>query len=479
MSLLVDTLADRVAEIIPRYSMLTPGDRVGVAVSGGADSIVLLHLLHKLGSRFGIELLVLHVNHQLRGEESDADEEFVRSEAFTLGLNICAIHGRPQVGNIEQGARDIRRAFFQQSRGDHGLHRIALGHTRSDQAETVLFRFLRGSGVAGLAGMRPVTNDGLIRPLLTSSRNEVREWARAEGICWREDSTNTSLEYTRNRIRRETLPNLVNTYNPQLEILLANSARVAQAEEEYWKQQVSCIYQQITKRSSLGLNLRVAEIAALPLALQRRLIRRGMEEVRGSLRGIDFEHVEAVLGVCASEQGHDRVIIPGLDALRSFDQLLMMRPGTFGSQPRNYSFPLNPDQIFDLPNRAGVIAVSSLNSDFNFCANFKEEPDDKLETFDIDGDLLTANGTLRSLQVRNWQPGDEFQRIGHRTGEKIKTLFQSDCILLWERKHWPVVTAGDEIIWARKFGGSAKFKATGGSRNILRLIYRALPIEYK
>ena len=472
--LLADTLAHQVAEFISRHHMLTPGDRVGVAVSGGADSVALLHLLHRLRSRFAIELLVLHVNHGLRGEESDADEEFVRSQAASLGLKAVVINGHPQPGNIEQEARDIRRAFFQRAKADHNLHRIALGHTQSDQAETVLFRLLRGSGLAGLAGMRPVTNDSLIRPLLASSRGDVREWARAEGIPWREDSSNTSLAFTRNRIRQETLPSLSQAYNPQLETLLANSARVAQAEEEYWKEQISGLFQQITKRTSLGLNFQAGRIAALHPAVQRRLIRCGIQKVRGNLRGIDFEHTEAILKLCASQKGHDRVIIPGLDALRSFDQLLLMRPGVFSGQPRNYCLELKLGEKAQLPYQAGMVFLNWLKSDFNFCANFKKEPEDNFETFDLDADLLTADRTLSSLYVRNWQPGDELHRIGHKAGEKIKTLFQSDRILLWERRHWPVVTAGGEIIWARQFGGAARFNVTGKSQNVLRLIYRAL-----
>ena len=157
--LLADTLAHRVAEFISREKMLAPADRVGVAVSGGADSLVLLHLLHRLRSHFAIDLVVLHVNHQLRGAESAADEDFVRSIAASLGLDLVAFQGPVPPGNLEQEARDIRRAFFREAKAKYNLHRIALGHTLSDQAETVLFRLLRGSGLAGLAGMRPVTSD--------------------------------------------------------------------------------------------------------------------------------------------------------------------------------------------------------------------------------------------------------------------------------------------------------------------------------
>src|SRR6478735_4184777 len=177
MSVLAGTLPERVAEIIPRYNMLPAGGRVGVAVSGGADSVALLHILRDLWS----ELVVLHVNHHLRGEESDGDEAFVRELAQSLGLTIVVEHAVPPAGNLEQEARRGRRAFFLRCREELDLKRVALGHTRSDQAETVLFRLLRGSGLTGLAGMRPASDDGFIRPLLTTSRDEVRRWAREQG----------------------------------------------------------------------------------------------------------------------------------------------------------------------------------------------------------------------------------------------------------------------------------------------------------
>ncbi|HTU46307.1 MAG TPA: tRNA lysidine(34) synthetase TilS, partial [Bryobacteraceae bacterium] len=175
--MLAETLLDRVAEIIPRYSMLEPGDRVGVAISGGADSVVLLHLLHRLAPRLQIGLALLHVNHHFRGAESDADEAFVRKLGDALELEVLVTSGAVSGGNLEQEARQVRREFFRRCMAERGLKRVALGHTRSDQAETVLFRLLRGSGLAGLAGMYPVTQDGFIRPLLTTSREEVRQWA--------------------------------------------------------------------------------------------------------------------------------------------------------------------------------------------------------------------------------------------------------------------------------------------------------------
>jgi tRNA(Ile)-lysidine synthase len=471
---MADTLLARVAGIIHRYSMLSAGDRVGVAVSGGADSVVLLHVLHRLANELRIEPLVLHVNHRLRGAESDADEAFVRELTESLGLAFFEERSQIEDGNLEQAARDARRDFFRRCQGRYNLRRVALGHTRSDQAETVLFRFLRGSGLAGLAGMRMVTNDGLIRPLLNTSRTEVREWAAAEGIKWREDSSNANLEFARNRLRHHTIPMLTQEFNSNLEAVLAGIAELARAEEEYWDEQLGPIYQEIRKRTRLGPILDVDQLATLHDALQRRVIRRAITDLRGDLRSIDLLHVDAILACCRSTQGHQRVLAPGVDALRSFDKLLLTRPGELSARERYYRINLGLGQECKLPFGAGFLCIKSVNSEAHICANFKDGSATTVEEAELDGDvLLLGQSCLRPMYVRNWEPGDELRRPGHTGAEKIKTLFQEHRVLLWERRHWPVVVSGEEIVWVRGFGSAVKFRGSAQSQHTLRLIYRA------
>jgi tRNA(Ile)-lysidine synthetase-like protein len=315
-------LLAQVAAFIERHQMLPqPAQTIGVAVSAGADSVVLLHLLHQLRSHFACHLHVLHVNHHLRGAASDADESFVRTLAASLGLPITVEHTAAPTTQIEQQARDLRRHFFQRAIQEYNLNAIALGHTRSDQAETVLFRLIRGTGLTGLAGMRPVTADRLIRPLLNRTRQEIRAWATAQNIQWRDDASNLDTTFTRNRLRLETLPALVETYNPNLEALLAQSADLAQTEEDYWHGEIEALYPQFVAATPLGLQIPVAKLASLHLALRRRLIRRALITLRGHLKALSFEHIESILELCHSTEGHNRVIIPGIDALRSFDQL--------------------------------------------------------------------------------------------------------------------------------------------------------------
>ncbi len=360
---------------------------------------------------------------------------------------------------------------------ERGLKQVALGHTRSDQAETILFRFLRGSGLAGLAGMRMVTAGGLIRPLLTTSREEVRNWARSEGITWREDSSNADAGFARNRLRNEAIPALARDFNPNLEVVLAGIGDVAQAEEDYWFQQIEPLYQQITKRTRLGSFFQMGALQALHPAVQRRLIRRALIDVRGDLRSIDKEHVDAILAICSSAHGHDRVIVPGADAFRSFDTLLLTRPGEWNSERRHYRVPLTFGGEYRLPFDGGIINVTRMNPEPQFCANFKKDQEFPAEVASLEAAALTSAVESNSFYIRNWEPGDELWRPGHRGPEKIKALFQEHRVLLWERRHWPVLIAGDEIAWVRRFGVSAKFVASAESRDAIRLVYRVMKDE--
>jgi tRNA(Ile)-lysidine synthase len=223
----------RIAQLITRHQMLPRSSRVGIAVSGGADSVFLFHVLHELAARWDLQLSVVHIEHGMRGSASIEDAGFVQDLAQRFGLpfhirsaNVPAIDD-----NQEQSARRVRHAFFEELIASGTVDRIATGHTRGDQAETVLYRILRGSGLAGLAGILPVTKEGLVRPLLELDRCEIEAWLRDRNITWREDATNQDRVYARNRLRHEVLPLLRETFNPRLDETLSNMAIVARDEE--------------------------------------------------------------------------------------------------------------------------------------------------------------------------------------------------------------------------------------------------------
>ncbi len=457
---MLKNLREQVAASLTRYNMLSPKDRVGVGVSGGADSVVLLHLLHELG----FAVVVLHVNHQLRGAESDADEQFVRSLAKSLGL-VAEVKQAPiGVGNMEQLARDARRAFFFEMKERLGLRRIALGHTRTDQAETVLYRFLRGSGLAGLSGMLPVSSDGIIRPLLGITREEIRAFATAQSILWREDRSNQDTELVRNRMRLEV-------FNPQLVRVLSGNALIAQDEEAWWASHIPALFNDLVRQSRFGLEFEVGALADLHPAELRRLIRHAARQLKGDLRSIDASHIEAIKDLTSSEAGHDRVLIPGVDALRSFGVLLLAEPGSLNSRPRHYRLFTEIGKELALPDHGGRLYVNWIKRNNEFCGNFGLEASSIQEVTDLDAEKLERVGKLDELHIRNWEPGDGYRRVGHEKSEKIKSLFQEYRIVLWGRRHWPVLELGEEIVWSPRFGAAAEYKACNDSHFILRLIY--------
>jgi tRNA(Ile)-lysidine synthase len=447
--------------------MFEPGQHVGVAVSGGADSVCLLHVLLELAPQLDIRLTVLHLNHGLRGEESRQDEQFVRDLAARLGLPavVRAVGVAASPDNLEQAARQARLALFRQQITDGGLARVATGHTRDDQAETVLFRFLRGSGGAGLAAIRPVTTEGLVRPLLDVDRCDVEQYLRERGIAWREDSSNASLRFARNRIRHQLLPQLVREWNPNIAETLHRSADWALAEEEYWEDIIGCLGAQFLSERDGSVVVQAGIFQQVPLAVARRLARHAVERAKGDLRGVDFEHTAAILKLASSPVGHGRVQAPGVEVERSLDWLRFVNSGTIRDVSDGYRLAAPVPGVVQVAGTGIAISLELVEKAETLA------PQDSVyngETGCLDWRILSG-----SLEIRNWRPGDRYQPKGSASEEKIKTLFQKARIPRWERRQWPVVTDGSAngsaIVWARQFGAAVPFAATPACTTVLRI----------
>lgn len=451
---------ERIAETIERHGMLAPGRRVGVAVSGGADSVCLLHVLLELAPRWDVLLSVLHLNHGLRGEESRQDAEFVGRLAALRGLAFhlreAELAGAP--GNLEQAARQARLGFFRETIENGAVDSVALGHTRSDQAETVLFRFLRGSGTAGLAGIRPVTAQGIVRPLLEVDRAEVEQFLRERGIPWREDSTNASLRFARNRIRHGLLPQLAREWNPGIRETLVQTADWAGAEEAYWDAEIEKLAAGCLSESGGAVIARADSLASLPVAAARRLVRHAIRRVRGDLRRIDFRHVAAILELAGRREGHGRVAAPQLEVCRSFDWLRFARPE---DRARGYSLPAPVPGTVEVPG-------TDLGISLELIEKAETSASDEC-VYNNDVGCLDWRALSGPLELRNWRPGDRYQPTGTGAQEKIKTLFERARIPLWERWHWPILVDGASIVWMRGFRPAAGLAATTNCSRILRV----------
>jgi len=284
---------EKVLRNILERKLLRAGDRVAVAVSGGADSVTLLRVLLGLRSELGIVLAVAHFNHGLRGEQSAADEAFAaelakqRELEFFSGHADVGKHAHDSKLSIEAAGRELRYRWFEQLAREQRFDCIATAHTLDDQAETVLLKFLRGAATPGLAGIYPVVSREafrIVRPLLCVSRDEVEGFLTSLGQTWREDESNLDRRFLRNRVRHELLPLLEREYNPNLRRLLSDLAGVFQAEQKYWEPLVE---RRLQMNSSGDLILE--GFAALPIALQRRVLKSFGES---SGPALDFEHVE-------------------------------------------------------------------------------------------------------------------------------------------------------------------------------------------
>lgn len=441
---------DRVAATLERYQMLVRGPRIGVAVSGGADSVFLLHALHTLG----LPVAVLHVNHQLRGAESDADEAFVRDLAASLGLPAHVLHAPVPAGNLEQEARRTRYEFFAAQIAAGHCDAIATGHTLDDQAETVLYRFLRGAGTAGLRGILPVTESRIVRPLLELRRDQIRAWLTERNILWREDSSNADSEFLRNQIRHHHLPELAASLNPALPEVLASTASWARAEEEYWSAELDRLAPRYLLCGPETVLIDTKPFLELAVAVQRRLLRRAIEHVRGSLRAIDFHHIEAIRAMMTTREGSGRIQLPDLDVYRSFDWLRLAPVGFDSRIERDFETPLTVPGRTSVPGRLITIDIE-----------LRPGP----SVYNSGEQGLDWDRCIGSLVLRNWRPGDQYTRRGRSEAEKIKTLFQDFRIPLWQRRAWPVITRGGSILWTRRFGVASGFAAGPESRNILMI----------
>jgi tRNA(Ile)-lysidine synthase len=456
-------LLNRIIQTIERHRMFHPGQSVGVAVSGGPDSVCLLHALLELAPNWDLHLSVLHLNHRLRGEESRQDAEFVRELAARLGLPFLIreadVAASPD--NLEQAARLARLAFFSEALAAGAVARVALGHTRSDQAETVLFRFLRGSGTAGLAGIRPVTSQGIVRPLIEIERSQVNQFLLERGIAWREDSSNATLQFARNRIRHQLLPQLAAVWNPAIVQTLSQTADWALAEEAYWEAEIDRLAAEHLTVCQGSVCVRVDALAALPLAAGRRLVRRAMERVKSNLRGVDFRHIAAVLELASAGAGSGRVQAPGLDICRSFEWLRFSQPQGNHRLEGGYQLAAAIPGILPVPGTTLAFSLELIEK--------AETSEGSNNVYNNGVGCLDWQRLSGSLELRNWRPGDQYQPAGSTGKEKIKTLFQQARIPLWERRHWPVLTNGASIVWVRLFGPAAEFAASAGSRLILKV----------
>jgi tRNA(Ile)-lysidine synthase len=454
-------MLEKVKQEITKYGLLKQNENVVVALSGGPDSTALVITLSQIAPAMGLQLIVAHFNHGLRGHDADEDERFARRLTKKLGLSfVCrkmdqkaVIKGR----SPEEIYRRERYFFFDEVAKSNHAHKIALGHNLQDQAETVLLHLLRGSGLEGLKGIMPMRDGKYIRPLIGTSREEIITFLNEAGIAYRQDISNESNLYLRNKIRLELLPYLKKEFNPRIDEALAQMAEILREDNNFIKEYVNkALKSTRIKKQKNRVVLNIQYINLLPIAIQRRLFKELLENFNVEKNGITFLHINALNNLLFNPESGKKICLPfGIEARREYENLILERAGDYSKQ-MEYSYQVEiPGSIY-LPERNLTVHLRVLKKK-KIEFNVKNK-----NYFDLDRIRFP-------LILRNRREGDWFQPLGMSGRQKLKSLFIDHKIP--QRKRHEIMVLADQraVIWIENMHLNDQVKITPETKNVLEL----------
>ena len=461
-------LEQRVLRTIKKYGMISPGDHVLAAVSGGADSVAMLHMLHGLRKPLGIKLSIAHMDHRIRGEEARREAAFVRELAAGLGLAFVAEardvpeHKAASGLSLQEAAREVRYGFFSDAMAATGANKLALAHQADDQAETVLMRLVRGASLKGLAGI-PACRDGyIIRPLIDVERREIEAWLRQRGIAWVPDTSAGEQHYLRNKIRHQLMPLLRDHYNPGIVATLGRTAALMRQDEQALE---ALVDDMAASRVEIKDQEHVIAVTALREAgpdLYGRLVRWIIAGLKGDTRELTEKHIEAIIRLIEKPGPSRTVQLPGPWCVRrQYGALIFARSGD-ATPPFSYRSDEMPELLhvtelgmalrFEIEPIAGCSAVY--------------DNADRLVAY------IAADKAVGPVTVRQWQPGDVFYPLGGPGSRKLKDFFSDLKIPPPERRRVPVLLFGEHIAWVCGLRLDERFKVLQGQSAALKVTMR-------
>jgi tRNA(Ile)-lysidine synthase len=436
--------------------MVQAGDALLVAVSGGPDSVALVHILLALAPTFPFQVAMAHLNHCLRQDESARDEAFVVSLAEQLELPLhverqdVRRYQKSQRLSLEEAARKVRYRFYHAVAAKFGYAKIALGHHSDDNAELILMYLLRGSGPLGLSGIPPVRDDKIVRPLIDIKRSEIMDYIAVKGLDYVVDSSNRDSQYLRNKVRNRLIPELKAEYNPKLIDSLNRLASIIDAEEKWIDNLIRPIFEKAIAFEKQGcIGFYISELNQQTIAVRRRLIRKAVLKVKGNLRRMAFVHVEAVVKL--AQKGPDLGVLDLPDRIRIFrqnDVLIMSKEAQNLRHLANAPLlSLTPDYEYQLP-KPGEILIKEATLKIRF----SEIPQAHTSDWHPSGQGTGAahfdmDKIHFPLVIRNFRPGDRFSPLGMTGRQKLKKFFIDHKVSRTERTKCPILLSRNEIIW--------------------------------
>jgi tRNA(Ile)-lysidine synthase len=468
-----------VKDTISSHSMFHPDDSVLVGVSGGPDSIALIHVLLTIAPIFPLKLGIAHLNHSLRKKESDRDEEFVASLAQTLGLpcyikreNVVEYQRKHRL-SLEEAGRHLRYSFFDEIAEKNRFDKIALGHHCDDNAELILMYLFRGTGPLGISGIPPVRDRRIVRPLIKITRPEIIKFLAEKRLTYVSDQSNTDTRYLRNRIRHQLMPLLKQHYNPKIAESLNRLASITQSEEEWIEEIINPMFENsVLALQNSKIILSIAELAEMHTAAQKRIIRRAIVRIKGDLKRITLAHLDAIMNLLKSGPLDGRLDLPARIMVRRDNEFLSIskekKPLRDLRDPET-----RPDEkqrrMEKLLFEYNILKPGSLYiKETGIRLKFSEIRDAKLEDICNAGhqvaffDMKTISFPL---VVRNSRPGDCFTPLGMTGTQKVKKFFVNKKVSLTDRLMCPVVLSKGKLIWVvgHRIDDSVRVKSSTGS----------------
>ncbi len=447
-----------VRETIDRCRMFGVGDGVLVAVSGGVDSVVLLHVLRELADELRIALTVAHLDHGWRGEASAADATFVESLAAEAGIPVISKRidettlGAHDALGREERARAIRRSFLVEAAAAAGATKIALGHTATDRAETVLFNLARGTGTAGAAGIDAV-NGPIVRPLIDLTRVAIEAYARERGLTWREDATNEDVSFARNRIRHRVLPELTEI-NPRVIEAIGRAADLAADAAHVETYLASRLWDDVLVCEESGdVRLSRPALAALSVPIRRIVLREALRRVRGDLTGIGREHAQTLAERIDTVDGHADAHLPGLFA-RVDRETVSLSSSPFPSTS-TWEQSIGTGRT-TLPERRLSIDLEIL--DRTAC---------RIEPVDRSVEVADADRVSFPLRLRNRRIGDRFTPLGMERPIRLKAFLINEQVPFSDRDELPLLCDCEKIVWVVGLRLSNDVRLTEETKRVL------------
>lgn len=467
-------LKQQVLRTISKNSLIHKGDGIVVGISGGYDSVCLLHILHAISAELKLKLFPVHVNHMLRGKEALRDEDFVKEFCASLGLEALVkriditAKAREEKISLEEAGRNARYDTFHNIAAYFGAEKIAVAHSRNDQVETVLMRIFRGTGLDGLKGME-YKRDKIIRPLLDADRSQIEQYVRECGLVAVTDSSNLHTEYFRNRVRLNVIPEINAAIGADITENILRLSKLVVTDEEFLRYNSELYYEKVViDKKEVYTELNSEELLKLHPAMQSRVLRKALNDTCGTLEGISFIHVDKLIDLVQNGRTGALIHLPhDLQAQKSYHSLILKRQGN--QTVKSYEHKIFvPCEIY-IQEINAELSVEIFEIDTSDKQEYIKEHENVYTKF-INFDKLGINKD-KEIILRNRRNGDVFKPLKGNGTKKLKEYFIDRKIPREQRDLYPLIAVGSEVIWLIGDRISDNYKVTDDTKSILKISF--------